>query len=138
LGEKNIVVLVDMQYMRTGQGFLTVYSIISRSSFDEIPSFREQILRVKDVDKVPLVIVGNKNDLENDRQVTSAEGRDLAKSFGVPFMETSAKARTNVEDAFYELVREIRRERDSKNSADSKKKKGGFADLKKKLGCSIQ
>ena len=40
------------QYMRTGQGFLCVYSITSKGSFEEIASFREQILRVKDADKV--------------------------------------------------------------------------------------
>ena len=56
------------QYMRTGQGFLIVYSIIARASFDEVSSFREQILRVKDADKVPMVICGNKVDLEADRQ----------------------------------------------------------------------
>jgi GTPase SAR1 family protein len=83
--------------MRTGQGFLMVYSITSRSSFDEITSFREQILRVKDADKSPMVLVANKSDLENERQVTTGEGQDLAKSFGVPFMETSAKTRVNVE-----------------------------------------
>merc|ERR1712188_139359 len=49
------------QYMRTGQGFLIVYSITSRSSFDEVAQFRDQILRVKDADKVPIVIVGNKS-----------------------------------------------------------------------------
>lgn len=103
------------QYMRTGQGFLCVYSITSRSSFDEIASFREQILRVKDADKVPLVIVGNKCDLDHERQVTIVEGRDLAKSFGAPFMETSAKTRVNVEESFYELVREIRRDEASKS-----------------------
>ena len=59
------------QYMRTGQGFILVYAITSRSSFDEIASFREQILRVKDKDKVPMIIVGNKSDLEAERQVTT-------------------------------------------------------------------
>lgn len=90
------------QYMRTGQGFLCVYSITSRSSFDEITSFREQILRVKvslaaaaaagtarrgvgrcslcapppqDADKAPMVLVANKSDLENERQVTTGEGQ---------------------------------------------------------------
>ena len=93
-----------------GQGFLMVYSITSRSSFDEITSFREQILRVKDADKAPMVLVANKSDLENERQVTTGEGQDLAKSFAVPFMETSAKTRVNVEESFFELVREIRKD----------------------------
>ena len=48
------------QYMRTGQGFLIVYSITSPSSFHEVSQFRDQILRVKDADNVPIVIVGNK------------------------------------------------------------------------------
>eukprot|EP00735_Rhodelphis_limneticus_P001115 TRINITY_DN11674_c0_g1::TRINITY_DN11674_c0_g1_i1::g.17487::m.17487 TRINITY_DN11674_c0_g1::TRINITY_DN11674_c0_g1_i1::g.17487 ORF type:complete len:188 (-),score=67.12,sp/P03967/RASD_DICDI/79.14/3e-102,Ras/PF00071.17/1.4e-59,Miro/PF08477.8/1.6e-18,Arf/PF00025.16/7.1e-10,GTP_EFTU/PF00009.22/7.8e-06,MMR_HSR1/PF01926.18/8.6e-05,FeoB_N/PF02421.13/0.012,Septin/PF00735.13/0.088,Septin/PF00735.13/9e+02,AAA_25/PF13481.1/0.13,AAA_25/PF13481.1/8.3e+02,ATP_bind_1/PF03029.12/84,ATP_bind_1/PF03029.12/0.35,DUF2 len=117
------------QYMRTGQGFLCVYSITSRGSFEEIASFREQILRVKDADKVPMVIVGNKVDLEHDRQVTTVEGKDLAKSYGCPFLETSAKARINVEDAFYELVREIRRF--NKSNEESNKKSG------KKSKCMI-
>lgn len=109
------------QYMRTGQGFLTVYAITSRSSFDEISSFREQILRVKDADKVPMVVVGNKCDLESERQVSKAEGQDLAKSFGCPFLETSAKSRINVEESFFELVREIRKQTGTKTDG----KKGG-------------
>merc|ERR1711982_234208 len=84
------------QYMRTGQGFLCTYAITSRSSFDEITSFREQILRVKDEDKVPMVLVGNKCDLEEERQVTAVEGQDLAKSFGCPIYETSAKAEVSL------------------------------------------
>lgn len=96
-------------YMRTGQGFLLAYSITSMSSFDELQSFQQQICSVKDTDKVPIVVVGNKSDMENDRQVTQAEGADLAKSFGAPFFETSARLRLNVEEAFFELVREVRR-----------------------------
>ena len=55
------------QYMRTGQGFVMVYSITSRASFDEITTFHEQILRVKDRDYVPSLIAGNKCDLERER-----------------------------------------------------------------------
>eukprot|EP01095_Lingulamoeba_sp_RSL-Kostka_P001124 TRINITY_DN115_c0_g1_i6.p1 TRINITY_DN115_c0_g1~~TRINITY_DN115_c0_g1_i6.p1 ORF type:complete len:193 (+),score=87.61 TRINITY_DN115_c0_g1_i6:72-650(+) len=122
------------QYMRSGQGFLTVFAINSRSSFDEITSFREQMIRIKEEDKVPMVVVGNKCDLENKRQVPTSEGQDLAKSFGCPFFETSAKARINVEEAFYDLVREIRKDNLEKSggSAGGKKKAG-----KKKGGCLI-
>jgi len=113
------------QYMRTGQGFILVYAITSRSSFDEISSFRDQILRVKDRDKVPMVLSGNKCDLESERQVTSNEGSDLAKSFGCPFLETSAKTRINVEESFFSLVREIRKESGGAEGAKKQKKSGG-------------
>ena len=59
------------QYMRTGEGFLLVYSITSRSSFEEISTFQQQILRVKDRDSYPIIVVANKADLEHERQVSS-------------------------------------------------------------------
>lgn len=124
------------QYMRTGEGFLLVYSITSRQSFEEIMTFREQILRVKDKDYFPIIIVGNKCDLDGERQVTKqgtflrkffscagtylalcdfltklrfTEGETLARKFRCKFIETSAKSRTNVDNAFFDIVREIRR-----------------------------
>ncbi|EIE77212.1 hypothetical protein G6F46_010805 [Rhizopus delemar] len=97
------------QYMRNGEGFLLVYSITSRMSFDEISTFYQQICRVKDRDYFPMVLVGNKCDLESDRQVSSQEGKDLAKQFGCQFIETSAKQKINVEEAFFEVVKDIRR-----------------------------
>merc|ERR1711939_1283746 len=56
------------QYMRTGEGFLLVYSITSRNSFEEISQFHQQILRVKDRDYFPVIVVANKADLEFERQ----------------------------------------------------------------------
>lgn len=64
------------QYMRTGEGFLLVYSITSRQSFEEITTFQQQILRVKDKDYFPMVVVGNKCDLEGEREV-SRQGSSL-------------------------------------------------------------
>jgi len=117
------------QYMRTGQGFLMVYAITSRSSFEELVGFKDQILRVKDADRVPMAVVGNKSDLESERQVSNQEGADLARSFGAPFFETSAKTRVNVEECFYQIVREIRKD---SGSAAGDAKKG-----KKKSKCSL-
>ncbi|KAK5014309.1 RAS1 protein [Cryomyces antarcticus] len=97
------------QYMRTGEGFMLVYSITSRQSFEEIMTFQQQILRVKDKDYFPIIVVGNKCDLESDREVSTAEGMQLARSFGCKFIETSAKSRFHVDNAFYDIVREIRR-----------------------------
>jgi len=99
------------QYMRTGKGFLVVYDITSRPSFEEVVNLREQIYRVQDKDfseKIPVVLVGNKCDLESNRQVSTAEGQDLARAFRIPFRETSAKARINVDECWFDIVREIR------------------------------
>jgi len=97
------------QYMRTGEGFLMVYSITSRQSFEEIMIYQQQILRVKDKDFFPIILVGNKCDLEDERMVSRQEGEALAREFGCKFIETSAKSRINVDQAFYDIVREIRR-----------------------------
>jgi len=97
------------QYMFSGEGFLLVYAITSRDSFEEISTFYQQILRVKDVDAFPIILVANKCDLEYERQVGQNEGRELARRFGCSFIETSAKQRINVEESFTNLVREIRR-----------------------------
>lgn len=98
------------QYMRTGEGFLLVYAINSRNSLDELQVFYEQIQRVKDTENVPVLVVGNKSDLESERQVSYEEGLAFARSLNCPFLETSAKQRINVEEAFYGLVRNIRQQ----------------------------
>ena len=110
------------QYMRTGQGFLMVYAITSRASFDEVKTYHEQILRVKDADRVPVAIAGNKCDLASERAVATEEGEQLAKTWGAPFLETSAKTRVNVEECFFALVREIRKEK-QQTAAPPKKRK---------------
>eukprot|EP01087_Luapelamoeba_hula_P008640 TRINITY_DN2179_c0_g1_i1.p1 TRINITY_DN2179_c0_g1~~TRINITY_DN2179_c0_g1_i1.p1 ORF type:complete len:201 (-),score=36.72 TRINITY_DN2179_c0_g1_i1:115-684(-) len=94
-------------YMRTGEGFLLVYDVTSRDSFDEVSTFRSQILRVKESD-VPCVLVANKIDLEDKRVVSTEEGQDLARSFAAAFVECSAKKCIRVEDGFFELVRAFR------------------------------
>lgn len=98
------------QYMRTGEGFLLVYSVTSRTSFDELMTYYQQIQRVKDVDYVPVVVVGNKSDLEEERQVAYEDGLNMAKQINAPFLETSAKQAINVDEAFYTLVRLVRDE----------------------------
>lgn len=68
---------------------------------------REQIIRVKGQDRVPILLVGNKVDLEPQREVATVEGMALADAWGCPFMESSAKNRLNVNEVFAEVVREM-------------------------------
>lgn len=112
------------QYMRTGEGFLIFYNITSRESFEGVSVIRDQILRVKDNDSCSMILVGAGVEHENNRVVSKEEGAGLAKLFGCPFMEGSAKQRLNVDESFHQLIREIRR--DNANSAlrfTSQKKK---------------
>ncbi|KAJ3593614.1 hypothetical protein NHX12_005948 [Muraenolepis orangiensis] len=76
---------------------------------DKIYKFQRQILRVKDRDEFPMILVGNKADLDPQRQVTQEEGQQLARQLKVTYMEASAKVRMNVDQAFHELVRVIRK-----------------------------
>ena len=95
-------------YMKQGQGFLLVFSITNMNSFYELNELREQIIRIKEDDDIPLVVVGNKSDMEDDRAVPRARAFSLAQSWGQkPYFETSARRRTNVDEVFLNLCRQI-------------------------------
>ncbi|KAI9812791.1 MAG: Ras- protein rsr1 [Pycnora praestabilis] len=95
-------------YMKSGQGFLLVFSITSLSSLHELSELRDQIIRIKDDERVPLVIVGNKSDLEEDRAVSRARAFATSQSWGnAPYYETSARRRANVDEVFVDLCRQI-------------------------------
>lgn len=96
-------------YYRLGEGFLIVYSITMRDTFTDVNRFHDHILSVKGVEDVPLIVVGSKCDLDGDREVPTAEGKTLAEKFNVPFFETSAKTRQNVDEVFFELVRLVKK-----------------------------
>ncbi|KAH3743290.1 Ras GTPase [Pelomyxa schiedti] len=95
--------------MVTWQGFLVVYTVTSRESFNEVNSIVAQIHRVKPAGRIPIVLCGNQCDMDKERQVSTMEGINLAQSLGCPFFETSAKTSLNVASAFFEVVREIKR-----------------------------
>lgn len=89
-----------------------VYSIAARSTFERIKRFRDQIARVKDSEQVPLMLVGNKCDRLQEREVSRDEGFQMSRILGCDFTETSAKTCVNVERSFYNVVRMIRQARD--------------------------
>jgi Ras-related protein Rap-1B len=114
--------------MKQGQGFLLVFSITSMSSLNELSELREQIIRIKDDENVPIVIVGNKSDLEEDRAVPRARAFGLSQKWGnAPYYETSARRRANVNEVFVDLCRQIIRKdsEGSKGSGDPNRKREG-------------
>ena len=139
-GTEQFTAMRDL-YMKNGQGFVLVYSITAQSTFNDLQDLKEQILRVKDSDEVPMVLVGNKCDLEDERVVGKDQGLNMAKMFGsCSFMETSAKAKIGVTDVsviiivqyqkikhtyffqvFFDLVRQINKTAPSRKAKAPKK-----------------
>ena len=134
-GQEEYTALRD-QWIRDGEGFVLVYSISSRSSFARIQKFHNQIQRVKESSQsgsptypgsplsasslssgmfgpAPVMRVGNKCDRVTEREVSTQEGHALAKELGCEFVEASAKNCINVEKAFYDVVRQLRRQKQS-------------------------
>ncbi|KAF9473317.1 hypothetical protein BDN70DRAFT_885984 [Pholiota conissans] len=105
-GQEEYATLRD-QWVREGQGFILVYSVASRSTFDRLEIFRQSMKRVKRGDPI-FMLVGNKCDKTYEREVSKEEGAALARQFGCEFIETSAKTAYNVERLFMNLVRSLR------------------------------
>ena len=87
-GQEEYRGLFGDKFIRQGDGFLCVYSITSRASLEELNPVREQIHRSKESKRVPIVILGNKCDLKDQREVSEAEGREFARMTNALFMET--------------------------------------------------
>ncbi|XP_039611216.1 ras-related protein ralB-B [Polypterus senegalus] len=123
-GQEDYAAIRD-NYFRSGEGFLLVFSITEHESFSSTVELREQILRVKsEDDKIPLLLVGNKCDLEDRRQVSVDEARGKAEQWGVQYVETSAKTRANVDKVFFDLMREVKLKKMSENKEKNGKKSG--------------
>jgi len=129
-GQEDYAAIRD-NYFRSGEGFLCVFSITEDDSFQSTQEFREQILRVKQDTNFPFILVGNKADLTNSRQVPQATANGKANEWQVPYVETSAKTRENVDKVFYDLMREIRSRKVSEDSPQPGKPG------KKKKKCTI-
>ncbi|CAD5224419.1 unnamed protein product [Bursaphelenchus xylophilus] len=121
-------------YAHNGHGFLLVFALNDYSSFMNIRKFREKVRRAKDSDEVPIVIVGNKSDLPY-RAVTPSQIEELSQALNCAYVETSAKTRQGVDDAFYEVVRAVRKfDKKEKKRANEYEKMFG---RRKKKSCTI-
>lgn len=98
-------------YASAADGFLLVYALDSRQSFNDISNFRERVLFLKGRETVPMLLLANKHDLQGCREVSSEEGAQRAAEMGCGFYETSAKEHTSVVTPFLDIIRASRRDR---------------------------
>jgi len=129
------------EYMQEGKGFVLVYSITAEESFNQMDEFKKQIEQTKGShEKVPIVLVGNKSDLESERKVMTEQGQKKAEQWRkeahsnpsskigeVEFRETSAMTKVNVEETFKGLVRLMFKDKPAGGAAASPKKPAGGA-----------
>ncbi|KAI0703805.1 ras-like protein 3 [Cytidiella melzeri] len=118
--------------IRANECFLLVYSITDRQSFEFARSMYRQLQSVKGTEPFSAIIVGNKCDLEHDRQVSTQEGKDLAEECGCQFIETSAKTALNVEQPFVIVVRETIQRKSQEREARQQAEKSQELNRKKK------
>ncbi|KAJ6559892.1 small GTPase superfamily [Mycena capillaripes] len=128
-GQEEYAALRD-QWVREGHGFILVYSIAARESFDRLEALHKSVIRVKVADPI-LTLVGNKSDIA-EREVSKEEGAALARKLGCEFMETSAKTAQNVERAFTSVIRALRQTKNIEPLATPNGTPG-----KKKIHCII-
>ena len=108
-------------YMKDGQGFVLVYSIVAKSTFNDLIDIRDEIIRIKDTDDFPCILVGNNSHLEEQRVVSKEEGQELANKWKCPFIETSSTTGHNVEELFLNLIRQmIKRDEEIVNNRNCK------------------
>ncbi|XP_062826656.1 ras-related protein Rab-37 isoform X3 [Anolis carolinensis] len=98
---------VTHAYYRDAQALLLLYDITSRMSFDNIRAWLTEIHEYAQRDVV-IMLLGNKADVSSERVVRTEDGEALAREYGVPFMETSAKTGMNVELAFLAIAKELK------------------------------
>lgn len=115
-GQQEYTALRD-QHLKDGKGFLLVFALNDKNTFEEVKQLREQIVKLKDTKRVPIVICGNKcvssiliqdippEKVEVDRDAVNSYCQQLK----IPYLETSAKENIHVTESFHDLVRECRK-----------------------------
>ncbi|XP_069785398.1 ras-related protein Rab-37-like isoform X1 [Narcine bancroftii] len=98
---------VTHAYYRDAQALLLLYDITSKSSFDNIRAWLTEVHEYAQQDVV-IMLLGNKADITSERAIKREDGEKLAREYGVPFIETSAKTGINVELAFLAVAKELK------------------------------
>ncbi|PIA14116.1 hypothetical protein COEREDRAFT_82941 [Coemansia reversa NRRL 1564] len=97
--------LLDSSYVGAADVYVIAFSVTFRKSFEIAQVIRDKILDMSGTETVAMVLVGNKSDLSNERQISKSEAEKVAKSFACPYIETSAKENLNIDQVFVNSVK---------------------------------
>ena len=98
---------MSLNVIKSVDGLILVYSITSKSSFNNLEYWLNQLKDICDLSKKTMIIIGNKSDLQASREVTYEEGEQFAKSRGCNFYETSAATGENIQEVFNDIFEQL-------------------------------
>ena len=127
---------INSQYYRKANAILLLYDITNKDSFDEINNYYSKEIRERCNKNIPVVLIGNKLDLENEREVSQEEAIILAKQENYVFRETSCKTNQNVANAFEALIELWNNEERKKRSMGQRSNSVEFRKNKKRENSS--
>ena len=93
-------------YFKGAHAIILIFSIIDKKSFENVQNWVNQI-KEETTEKTLLILIGNKINLEDEREIMKNEGEELAKEFDINYYECSAKTGENINLAFDELIKKI-------------------------------
>jgi small GTP-binding protein len=122
-GQENYRAL-SFNLLKSADGIFLMYDITNIKTFDEINTWIKNIKDIKE-DNFPIVLIGNKCDLQEERIVDKEEGQKLAQKNGFPFLETSCKEGTNIEEAIKILISKILEKKNAESPKENEEGKTG-------------
>ena len=131
---------ISLNLIKTADAIVLMYSINNKESFENIPGWIESVREVKGND-FPIILIGNKCDLEEEREIKKEEGEKIAEKYGFHFYETSNKDGTNVDEVVIDLVTKVieNKKKNKKEKEENKninlEQKISVEKDKKKKGC---
>jgi len=108
-GQEELAMSMRDQWIRASDGFILVFSLTSMESFKHLNSIFLHIQRTKEEEFVPMVLIGNKCDLQSSRQVAEEDAAKLAQLWRCKYFECSATKGMNITEPYHQVVREMRK-----------------------------
>ena len=125
---------ISLNFIKNANGILLLYDITKKQTFNSINKWIQSIKEDAN-EKVSIVLVGNKCDLEEKREVETKQGEDKAKLYEIPFLETSCKDGTNINEVFEILTEEILKRKGNHNTETGKQLTTELSKQKSKNCC---
>ena len=126
---------ISSNSIKKADGVLLMYDITKKESYDKISKWMTSIKEYKD-DNFPILLIGNKSDLEDERQITEEEGKQLANNYNIDFMEISIKENKNVDKAALAIINKvIEKQKDKLKECEDKIELKNVKKEKKKCKC---